>query len=360
MNQFTKTKNWIITSLLLTTASFANDKCAKKSFEQNREMNYLQMVPAYNAPSRIDVRGSWDVYAEASFTFWQPIQDNMDLGFVMSDSSVPSTQNVINMDFNYVPGFKTGLGINFDHDNWDSYLEYTWFRSEHGNITHLDPTNTNVFINNNWGTPSSTHFFDAKEHLRLHMDLLDWELARSYYVGTKLSFRPFFAARAAWIRQKMNVVYGQDENFTSAAFSKNKSHSWGIGPRAGLYSHWILGSGVRLYGNTMADILFTQYRRLKTFNGQNDASGALASGTKTIQKDLNCLRTHLEAELGLGWGSYFDNNNWHIDLSAGYGFQVFFDQNMFRKFTDEDSQTSFNPNGNIYLHGLTATARFDF
>lgn len=364
MSLFTKTKTWIITSLTAATASFAaSDKCVspKKSFDQGREMTHLQMMPGYNAPARIDVRGSWDVYATGAFTFWQSMQDNMDLGYVSTIGVPNTTDAVVDMDLNYAPGFKVGLGMNFDHDNWDTFIEYTWFRGEHGNATHLDPTNPNVTLVPNWGKPTATTYSDGREHWHLHMDLLDWELARCYFVGTKLSFRPFFAARAAWIRQNMNVVYAESPNFSDIAdFSKNTANSWAVGPRAGLYSNWMLGEGVRLFGNAMGDILFTQYTKLRSYNGNTDALGHVTSGTQTIQRNLNCLRTHLETELGFGWESYFDNNNWHIDLSASYGFQVFFNQNMFRKFSDAESRTSFNPNGDLYVHGLTATARFDF
>ena len=67
----------------------------------------------------------------------------------------------------------------------------------------------------------------------------------------------------------------------------------------------------------------------------------------------------MDVELGLGWGSYFDCNNWHVDVTAGYGFQVFFDQNMFRNF-NEGHLVQNLPNGNLNVHGLTATIRLDF
>jgi hypothetical protein len=94
-------------------------------------------------------------------------------------------------------------------------------------------------------------------------------------------------------------------------------------------------------------------------------AGVLQPNSITIvrQKDIDYLRTHLELELGFGWGSYFDNNNWHIDLSAGYALQVFFDQNMFRHFETGNHRTtaySSLPHGNLYVQGLTATARLDF
>lgn len=363
MTLFLKTKHWIAASFAFVYATVAApNNCAptKKSFDQGRELSQMQLMPAYNAPSRIDVRGSWDVYATGSFTYWQPIQENMELGAVENTSVATDVQDrVINANFDYAPGFQFGLGLNLDQDNWDTYVEYTWFRDTQSNATHLDPANASVNILPAWIYPPHGSFtaLDAEQKWKIHMDLLDWELARSYYVGTKLSFRPFFAARAAWIRQNVRVFY---QNGTLTTLASGLSHSWGVGPRAGLYSSWLLGEGIRVFGNAMGDLLFTQYSHLRsTFNR---ATSGIATQQHTYhQSDLNTLRTHLELEMGFGWGCYFDNNNWHVDLAAGYGFQVFFDQNMFRKFFDDVvAFTSISPNGNLYVHGLTITGRFDF
>ena len=54
-------------------------------------------------------------------------------------------------------------------------------------------------------------------------------------------------------------------------------------------------------------------------------------------------------------------NDYHIDFSAGYGFQVFFNQNMFRHFNDDQmSANSRSPYGNLYIQGLTIAFKLDF
>ncbi|HSX11430.1 MAG TPA: hypothetical protein VLF94_06940, partial [Chlamydiales bacterium] len=79
------------------------------------------------------------------------------------------------------------------------------------------------------------------------------------------------------------------------------------------------------------------------------------------QNDLGYLRTHLDLELGLGWERYLRCNKLHVDLSAGYGFQVFFGQIMFRRWLDDiDIGKSFNQVSNLFIQGLTARARLDF
>jgi hypothetical protein len=329
-----------------------------------------QFMAAYNAPARIDVRGAWDFYAFGAFTYWQPRQENMELCFVrnITGTTIDFDGNFVNLDFKYKPGFKVGIGMNFDQDNWDACFVYTWFRSKQLQHTSVNGINSEIFplIGHPEVTDVDT-YTSASERWNLRMDLLDLELARSYYSGMSLTFRPFFGARAAWIRQRVHAFYDETVAVGGANVSvtvAEKSHSWAIGPRAGLYSNWLLGQGFRLYGNGAGDILYTRYSKL----GENSTAvvaGVVQDQVLAHQKNNDYLRTHLELELGIGWACYFDNNNWHVDLSAGYTFQTFFNQNMFRRYT---SATGFGPadaystvpNGDLFLHGLTASARFDF
>lgn len=380
MKQSNKRVAWIAASLLAASSGFAQSECPapQKCFEQGHEIIMTQMTGAYNAPSRIDVCNSWDVYADASFTYWQPIQGNMEVG--STNTITPAELNAgifllngnwINMNFDFAPGFKVGLGLNFDYDNWDAYSEYTWFRG-HSHVHSNGPTDGSIAAS--FGHPylvDGNIFNTASEHWKLHMDFADLELARSYHVGTSLSFRPFIGLRGAWIRQGMHTRYVNENIVIGTPIppllplgtlnTVQKSQSWGVGPRVGLYTNWMFGKGFRIFGNGFGDILYTRYTTL----GYNETFTYSTTGAirvfKTNQRNTGALRTHLDLELGFGWGCYFDNNNWHVDLSAGYGFQVFFDQNMFRRFVDNSGiGNSLIATGNLYVQGLTTSFRFDF
>jgi hypothetical protein len=373
MNLFAKTGSWTVAAVLTAASVFGqNSKCtpSQKSFDQGHDMMQSQMMAGYNASSRTEVRGSWDVYALGAFTYWQPMQDNMELGIVSDQTGLSTSAvdgNFVNSHFGYKPGFQVALGMNFDHDQWDSMVQYTWFRGESSTTTTLNGTenpNTVLFPARvasvlAAGPSSNQSYFSGTESWKLHMDILDWQLARSFYVGTKLSFRPFFAARGAWIRQGLTAAYTNPSAGTSLARIdvSDKAQSWAVGPRTGISTDWALGEGFRLFGNGGGDILFTQYTTL----GNSEERGT--TPRKVYQRKLNTIRTHLDLEMGIAWGSYFDNNNWHVDLVAGYGFQVFFNQNMFRQFFGSSIASvgqSTSPNGNLYMHGLTTSARFDF
>lgn len=318
---------------------------------------------AYNYPARIQTRCPWDIYADASFIYWQPIQENMELGY--TNTIAPSAGAVsgvigdfINMDFSFKPGFKVGLGGNFDYDNWDLHLEYTWFHSSHSKSA-VHPTDGQLLPD--WGLPfSSSSIFVStiNEDWHLKMDILQLDLGRWNYVGTKFTCHPYVGARAAWIRQNVHVVNTNDGTIgiatTLETTVRGRTLSWAVGPEVGVDSNWNLGAGFRMYGNAEGDILFTRYTKARYSETHSNGSDPVI----TTQRNINALRGHVDLELGFGWGTYIDCNNWYLDFSAGYGFQIFFDQNMFRSF--HQLTDSSLPYGNLYVQGLTTTFRLDF
>jgi hypothetical protein len=382
MNLLKRTTPWMVASLLAVTSLFGQERRSHRSFETNHDRMHAQMMPAYNAPARIEVRGSWDVYGDISFIYWQMSQDNMEYALSATSSLTqyeqPNTQikgNFVEQHFKYKPGFKLGLGMNLDTDSWDIYGEYTRI---HGS----DHSNTN-------GTASglvfstflhplvvgSNAFNSASSSWTSKLDIGDVEIARSYYVGNSLTFRPAFGARAAWIQQIEHAQYRNTSNSLAGtaangvgitvtpvlgtANSYFRTHSWALGPRAGLTTNWMLGQGIRMVGSAYGDILYTKYKlQAKSLFVQN-SNGIITSWISKTHVGL--IRTHLDLEMGFGWGSYFDSNNWHIDLLATYGFQVFFDQNMVINFrSGAAAANSGYAMGNLYAQGLTFTTRLDF
>ena len=294
------------------------------------------------------------------------MQENMSLGVVSNTTDFFDLVNgrEVQLDFEYAPGFKVALGMNLNHDKWDTLLQYTWYRATSKVHKTLDPFNLNISLLPAWIIPSSLspNFSYGSETWKLKLDLLDWDLARSYHVGKQLCFRPFVGIRGALIHQNVRVNYLNQNPSTLALFPNTyvtqTSHSWGVGPRIGLSSDWNLGRGFRIYSEGEMDILYTQYTHLKL---TQTSTTATPNRYIVREHDASYLRTHLELNLGLGWETYFACNKYHIDLSADYGFQVFFDQNMFRNTVINYAVgKSISPNGDLFIQGLTATARFDF
>lgn len=358
-----KTAPWFVASMTVAATAFGaqsqnNTNCRPKSYDQGADMSQGQMMAAYNAPARIDVRGSWDLFVGASYVYWQPTQDNMDVGVRTQEAtigSLPFTGSIINRNANFYSGFQVMGGMNFDHDEWDSLLRYT---RVHGSTTTSAAATSPGVVDSFWGTPDNdVALTNISSRWRVNLDTIDWEWARAYYNGMNLTFRPHVGVRAAWINQKL-----KDTNTvsTTVAYTDNRTtRSWGVGLRTGLDSNWIVGQGFRFYGKGSADLLFTRYTKLSTTI--QDSTTPTTTVVDLNGANVDVIRPHADLEVGVGYGTYFDNNNWHFDLTAGYDFQVFWNQNMFRRFFDDINNASSLTNlGNLYIQGLTVAARFDF
>lgn len=322
-----------------------------------------KLPPAYNAPDKIAVRSSMSLNAAASFLYWMPMEDNLEAGVIINTNEATLTKGqVTDFGFEYKPAFKVGLGYGLERDNWDFFTEYTRLRStmkispKISNGEHISPILLMPQI-------TGTNNYDSlKEKWHLTLDFLDAALSRSYLNGSQLAFKYSFGIRGGWISQNLKSQFGSIGNTVRGVTTASgivdstlKSDSWAVGPRVGLNGNWRLGGGARVYGNGAADLLFTRYQL-----SRQESSTLLNFTYKMNEKQINTLRAHIDLELGLGWGSHFWENKWHFDLSAGYGFQAFFDQNMFRAYYNGDSFSGETPCGSLYIQGLTITARLDF
>lgn len=351
--------------------------CPPVCFERGYPNANCCFPSAYNEPANFDLAPSaWEFWADASFTYWDAVQEGMDLAqasTILTATLLSSTNASVQLfqDTQYKPGFKVGLGMDLGRDDWSGFAEYTWFRSTTSTGNQAAPADsrggTGVWTIDNWiratsqvGGAGTQAVTTLSSSWRLNMDLLDLGVTRPYYQGTHLVVAPFGAIRGQWIRQKLNITATSITAAlaTLASTSSSKSNSWAVGPRAGFNGKWHLGWGFRFEGDVASSLLFTQYTSVK-----NSVSATVTGGQPggSLYTDYNCLRAGNDMNLGLGWGSYFDCRNYHLDLLATYDFQVFWNQNMMRKLVDSVSSSSTGASAsNLYLHGLTLKAQFDF
>ncbi len=311
---------------------------------------------AYNAAARFDVQCSWDVFATASFLYWYANQDAMGLAYPYpADSSdySPTGGTAVIQEFSYNPGFKVGLGADFDHDNWVGFVEYTWFHQQ-TKTENINAGAGNMFSMSDW----FYNLYDVtsfSSKWRSNLDILDATLSRPFYQGRSLTVLPFGGLRGAWIRQ--NLRMDASSVLLGDVQSHNKSNSWAVGPRAGMQAHWLIGSGFRIEGDAAGSLLYTRFTNV----GHRQDSGTGGDiDTLYMPDDLNTVNPTFDMGLGLGWGSYFDRQSYHFDLLANYDFNVFFGQNVMRTLVNTDNAYAEAATGSLYLQGLTVTARFDF
>ena len=75
------------------------------------------------------------------------------------------------------------------------------------------------------------------------------------------------------------------------------------------------------------------------------------------------LTSNPAANFGFGWGSYFGDNKWHFDMALSYDFEMFTNQNYMQVLANAQRAQNIPSHyafGDLFLHGLTLTFRFDF
>ncbi|HEU64834.1 MAG: hypothetical protein KR126chlam4_00503 [Candidatus Anoxychlamydiales bacterium] len=296
---------------------------------------------AYNQSARVNVCGAKDAFVTGSFIYWEALEQGHYLVLLRNDSSTPTRQQAVNIDYEFDPGFKVGIGYNFKYDDWTTYVEYTRYHSRNSfSKTRPSWATTQVYF---W-LSSNDLANEYRSNLKIELDILDLELSRSEYRGQKLIFSPFWGLKGGFIDQSFTFT----AVFTSSNLSNTvKSDSYLIGPRIGFYTKWLFGKGFSLNGKAAASLNYQKFHNMSA-SFQN----------MKIDNDY-VVSPIVELLLGFNWGSYFDKNHWHFDIFAGYEVQVLWNQNMIVK------ERILSANANIdseqlTLHGLNVGARFDF
>lgn len=358
--------------------------CGKSSYLQAEPLP-ISCSSSYNFPAAVAICADIPFYMRASFLYWYAGEEGLSIasnGVLNNQLYKPSESTMLFPSFEYKPGFKVGLGYTFSRE-WTLYAEYTWLRGTHSTETSAPsgPTATGategvsvgtpVWAVNDWFLQSTTanqaiSASNISSQWHYLVEFIDLVASRPFYEGRMLIVNPYGGLRAAWIQQMMKVSLTEAPNQylfptpTTPIVSKSGSHSWAIGPRAGLDVYCLLSKGFRLEGDMAANLLYTCYT--KVFHEEDPASFAFMNQQplKVRWNHYNCLRVMAECALGLGWGEYWQNEAYHIDFCLDYTFSYLWGQNMIRKLLDETLTRTASTASDMYFHGLTVTGRLDF
>jgi hypothetical protein len=366
-----------------------------------------EMITPLGGPCVIGGRGA---YATADFIFWTAQERETAVaattGFAsFFQTGVPSTQTgkVIRFDQKYKPGFKVGLGLDFCHDGWDLYAQYTWYRlnKNTSDSVHLLPNTQDVNLaglglegfvlwDAYWGVngsntvigenitftefmgtlglrPQTPVFGNVQGKWHLRFDVIDLELGRNFYISRRLMMRPYIGVKGSWQKQTLDI------NFTNSITNLNTDltfipgpnvlmaqtlKDWGVGPRMGLNTSWHFSRLFSLTGNLAFTGLFEHFSTKRfdyAINPPNTLFPGLSNSQVHLESSFFAVEPIIEWMLGLRFESWFSCGRYHAALEAGWEEQIWFGQNQFLRNRALESSE-----GNLTLAGLTVHARFDF
>ena len=149
------------------------------------------------------------------------------------------------------------------------------------------------------------------------------------------------------------------DDIATKLYAKSEQDTWLIGPRAGLGTDWLVSCDFRIFGNVAGSLTYQNFE-VKGIQVTPIQEGVTRKRLVVQNNDFSQITPNVEFSLGLGYGTYFCNYQWYFDLTVGYDFNYYWNQDWLRYNADSYHLSLDADAGNLMMHGLNVTARLDF
>ena len=355
------TKMWpalaALTTLLSVTCSaddmqMRNLENRVSALEQRRGANGM-----INPPARPVVRDGTDLWIQAEALFMNATEDGLAYAIKTNNTLPVVDGNVKNVKYDWSWGFRLGLGYNLPHDGWDVLLNCTWFQAREAKRDK--PAAPEILVATQIApTQAAMPDTSAKGRSILHLNLLDFELGREFFVSKWLTLRPFVGARAGWVNRNFKTRYFTTTGLELEGHDHNRFR--GAGVRAGLDTQWGLGSGWSFFGDLALSILYGT-QRLHSHQDSEDSTGA-ETRIQHVHDHWMTVRPMLDLGVGLRWDHLFGcNDAYRIRIQLGWEQTTLFGFDKDLNFVNASAPGKYSFNqGDLGVSGISLQLRFDF
>lgn len=271
----------------------------------------------------------------------------------VGDDTSSWTAEGFNFKWDY--GFRIGAGYGFEHDQWDTALYWTYFRTS---AKHTIPFKQNSTITPEFfaallskNTPQS---MSAKWSLLLN--IFDWELGRSYWISKSLSLRPFLGIKGGWINQSIHGKYYNltiDKVLTNNSGNEHlKNNFLGVGPSGGINTKW----RIRNFGSHFFDFFgdFSMATMWGTWSCSDVYKNTASQRSSVNMKNSTLGALMFRGFMGIGWDVDFHAGKSRFSTKLGYEMQLWLNQLRLATFQLQ------RLHDDLTLQGVTINCRFDF
>lgn len=310
-------------------------------------------------------------YFTGEFLYFQTYEDDLTYTSIVttvSPSFIPTDlfkEEFEEIDFDWDPGVRLGVGYNFPCDGWDLYVDWMYISTSPTASITLDEPSLSLIQVTDPDNATDKELFgcstSAKTKWEMTLNAVDLELGRHYCTGCILSVRPFIGLKFAWIDQSVNTFYGDiylfefgmQTDFVGDSRFKGSGDFWGIGPRFGVDTHWELGCGFAIFGDLSGALLSGSFDMKGEIISENPTLDPSHVVQKISRSSRARIRTEAEIKVGIEWTTCFCDC-YLFNASLGYEFQCYW-----RQLQIPIPAVPFS-HADLQLHGLVAGLRFDF
>jgi len=366
------------------TVQMTNNKKTQKSTtqkgstqlpEEQMIMSNATITPSV-APHIVD---GTDTYFNLDFIWWKSVLGGAEYAYTgvidalaagggaVAFGASTGEGTIKRPGFSFQPGFKAGLGVNFDHDGWDLYAQYTYLASqkETNGVTSaagsgVGGRNIPNIITNNALSSDSIPIADASCKWKQSFNVIDLELGRDYFISRYLTLRPSAGLKTAWITEQSIINYTPDSLFADQSFLQSlnrvqnvlltyRQNMWGLGIRTALNAGWHFTKNWAIYNDFAFSALWADFQ----IHQKQNLTGTVV-GHQTTQFTEGSYQTVIpvfEAGLGVSYITWFDCSRYRFEFRAGWEEQIWLDFNHYM---------TLGGTGNLSLQGLTLKAMLNF
>jgi len=264
------------------------------------------------------------------------------IGFTSSDQYARSK---------YSPGFRLGVGYQFDESKWDTQVLYTNFygkSSRHNNAlvagqflrSELDPTLEVLFPADTSFVANPSTVGSVSAALKTHLTVVDLNFGRSIDMCRTFSVRPHLDVRYAKVRESLKgnvnvavtpAAVGLDgaapavATLAEVGTTRQDINFWGVGPMAGLDLNWNWAQNWSIYGKSGAGLLLGKSHRSTSAVTTTTAATTLAGPVSTYgmtagssSRKKHDLRLAVSIGAGVEWKTTFLSDDFPISIAAGW------------------------------------------
>ena len=350
-------------SLGLSAMAFA-DNCNYNNCQPN-------CGPSHNGNGWCD-----NLRLDASFLYWKVTGDEFDYSYDLTratdtDGDTFYRKRFHDVDGDYSPGFKIGLGIDFPCICWDTDLIWTHFDSKNSDHHEFDfraGATVDVaipFFKESETTIGSADRVISKGKLNFKYDVVDLEFGKWICCNSCLLFRPHIGLRAVDIREKFHSELDFFSTVTSTATTNDysahiKNEFKGLGVRAGLDTDLQICDGWSIIGRAAASLVWGNTKIRNDFTQFTAIESGDVAQVSHETESYHHSRAFTDLSLGIRYRTCVCQCP--FSLEASWEHHYLFSQHRFFASDVLDSEGGYNykKNGNVSLQGLTVTASFEF
>lgn len=263
-------------------------------------------------------------------------------------------------------GFRIDLGYQIPDCRMDLDLVWTRFHIKENNSATAPQFGGLYSV---WTIPGAGLSAEekAKAHWIMNYDELDLQMSGTFAPRSFLELSPLLSLTAIWVHQKFDInLSGGSSSLNANALVIDddidmKNNFWGIGPKLGLDTLWILGCGFSLYGNFDTALLFGNFKLDQSENVQLLGLNPEITYLNISHDKFWISRALLHLDFGLRWDKFFCDRSTRLTLQAGWEELFLFGQNQLMRFqTVTAPGVNMPTRGDLTLQGFTLKALFAF